>query len=39
MSHSKDAGKVGGDRINGANQAIAPGFVLGAEAFIDDKKL
>ena len=37
VGDGEDAGKVGGDRINCANEAIAAFAVLGAKALVNDQ--
>ena len=39
MGDGEDAGKIGGDGIDGCNEPIAPFLILGAEAFIYDEQL
>jgi hypothetical protein len=36
VGNGKNAGKVGGDRVDGRNQAIAPLLILSAKALVDD---
>ncbi len=36
MGDGEDTGKVSGDRLDRTNEAIAPGFILGAKSFVDD---